>query len=52
MSNIPREPSIDAFNQVSVHLAKQFLRRRFVEIDQSEAKIVNGGHVCSRIRTQ
>jgi hypothetical protein len=45
MSNLPREPSIDAFNQVSVHLAKQFLRR-FVEIDQSEARIVNGGHVC------
>jgi hypothetical protein len=28
MSNIYREPSIDASYQVSVHLAKQFQRRR------------------------
>jgi hypothetical protein len=34
MSNPYREPSIDASYQVSVHLAKQFQRRRFLEIDQ------------------
>jgi hypothetical protein len=28
MSNLYREPSIDASYQVSVHLAKQFQRRR------------------------
>ena len=48
--NIPyREPSIDASYQVSVHLAKQFQRRRFLEIDQSETRMACGGHVCSRI---
>jgi hypothetical protein len=32
--------------QVLIHLAKQFQRRRFfLEIDQSETKIVYGGHV-------
>jgi hypothetical protein len=29
-------PSIDASHQISVHLAKQLLRRRFLEIDQPE----------------
>jgi hypothetical protein len=29
MSNFYREPSIDAFYQISVHLGKQFQRRRF-----------------------
>jgi hypothetical protein len=29
MSNVYREPSIDASYQVSVHLAKRFHRRRF-----------------------
>jgi hypothetical protein len=39
---------IDAAYQVSVHLAKQFQRRRFfLEIYQSETiKITFGGHVC------
>jgi hypothetical protein len=37
---------IDASNQVSVHLAKQFQRRRFSNIGQSETRIVCGGHVC------
>ena len=46
MSNLYREPSIDASYQVSVHLAKQFQRRRFLEIDQSETRIACGGHVC------
>ena len=40
------EPSIDASYQVSVHFAKRFQRRRFLEIDQSETLIVCGGHVC------
>jgi hypothetical protein len=34
MSNVYREPSIDASYQVSIHLAKQFQRKRFLEIDQ------------------
>ena len=46
MSNPYREPSIDASYQVSIHLAKRFQRRRFLEIDQSEKRIVCGGHVC------
>ena len=42
------QPSIhvDASYQVSVHMAKQFQRRRFLEIDQSETRIACGGHVC------
>jgi hypothetical protein len=46
MSNLYREPSIDASYQVSVHLAKQFQRRRFLKIGQSEIRIACGGHVC------
>jgi hypothetical protein len=34
MSNLYRGPSIDASYQVSVHLAKQFQRRRFLKIGQ------------------
>ena len=45
MSNLNREPSIDAFYQVLVHLAKWFQRRRFLELDISETRIVYGGHV-------
>jgi hypothetical protein len=45
MSNLPRGHSIDASYQVSVHLAKQFLRRRFFLIGQSETRIACGGHV-------
>jgi hypothetical protein len=45
MSNPYREPSIDASYQVSVHLAKWFQRRIFLEIDQSETIIACGGHV-------
>jgi hypothetical protein len=42
------EPSIhvDASYQVSVHMAKQFQREDFLEIDQSETRIACGGHVC------
>ena len=40
------EPSIDASYQVSVYLAKLCQSRRFLEIDQSEKRIVCGSHVC------
>jgi hypothetical protein len=30
----------------SVHLVKQFQRRNFLEIDQSETRIACGSHVC------
>jgi hypothetical protein len=36
MSNLYREPSIDASYKVSDHLAKQFQRRRFLEIDPGQ----------------
>jgi hypothetical protein len=39
MSNLYREPSIDASYQVSDHLAKRFQRKRFLEIDQSETRL-------------
>jgi hypothetical protein len=52
ISTLYREPSIDAFYQVSVHLAKRFQRKRFLEIDQSETKIACGGHVCTWIGTK
>jgi hypothetical protein len=42
MSKLYRGPSIDASNQVSVHLAKQFQRRRFKKIGQSETTIACG----------
>ena len=31
--------------QVLVHMAKQFQRRRFLEIARSETRIAYGGHV-------
>ena len=46
MSNLYRGPFIDASYQVSVQLAKQFQRRRFLKIGQSETRIACGGHVC------
>jgi hypothetical protein len=46
MSNLYREPSIDATYQVSVHLAKLFQRTRFLEIDQLETRIACGSHIC------
>jgi hypothetical protein len=46
MSNSHRVPSIDAYYHVSVHLAKLFQSKRFLEIDQSETRIACGGHVC------
>ena len=38
--------SIGASHQVSVHLAKKFQRRRFLEINQPETRIAYGSHVC------
>jgi hypothetical protein len=52
MSSLYSEPSIDASYQVSVHLGKQFQRRNFLEIDQTETRIAYGGHVCKRIETK
>jgi hypothetical protein len=46
LSSLYRGPSIDASYQVSDHLAKQFQRRRFLEIDQSETRIAYDDHVC------
>jgi hypothetical protein len=43
--NLYRGTSIDASYQVSVHLAQQFQRRRFLNIGQSETRIACGGHV-------
>jgi hypothetical protein len=40
------ESSIGDSHQILVHLAKQFQRRRFLEINQSETRIACGGHVC------
>jgi hypothetical protein len=42
------EPSIDASHQISIHLAKQFQRRRFKEIDQPETRIAYGSRVISK----
>jgi len=39
------EPFIGASHQVSVHLTKQFQRRRYLEIDQPETRIVYDSHV-------
>ena len=46
MSNRYRGPPIDASYKVSVHLARQFQRRRFLKIGQSETRIACGGQVC------
>jgi hypothetical protein len=46
MSNSHRGPSIDASYHFSVHLARLFQSRIFLEIDQSETRIACGGHVC------
>jgi hypothetical protein len=44
MSNLYREPAIDASYQVSVHLDRWF--QRFYLIAQSDTRIAYGGHVC------
>jgi hypothetical protein len=40
------EPAIGVSHQVTVHLAKQFQTRRFLEISQPETIIAYGSHVC------
>ena len=51
-SNLYKGPSKDDSYQISIHLAKRLQRRRFfLEINQSETRIVCGGHVCERIGT-
>jgi hypothetical protein len=45
MSNLYRGPSIDASYQNSVHLAKRFQWRRFLEMDQSETRIACVGSI-------
>jgi hypothetical protein len=49
MCNLYRRTSIVASYQVSIHLAKQFERRRFYKIGQLETRIVCEDHVCERI---
>ena len=46
MSNLYIRRSIVASYQVSVHLAKEFEKRRFYKIGQLETRIVCGDHVC------
>jgi hypothetical protein len=46
MSILYRGSAIHASYQVSVHLGKQFQRRRFLKVGQSETRIAYGGHVC------
>jgi hypothetical protein len=46
LSNPYREPPIDASYIASVHLAKQFQRRKLKKISQSETTIVCGSNVC------
>ena len=38
-----------ASHQIFVHLAKQFQRRRFLEIDQPETRIAYGSHACQQM---
>jgi hypothetical protein len=45
ISNLYKGPTIDASYQVSAQLAKQFQGRRFLEINQSEARISCNAHV-------
>jgi hypothetical protein len=46
MSTLYRGLPIDASYQVSVHLAKQFQKKRIFKISQSETRVACGGHVC------
>ena len=41
-----RKLNAEPSHQITVHLAKQFQRRRFLEIDQQETRMTYGGHVC------
>ena len=44
-----RKLNTDRTFNSSAHLAKQFQRKRLLEIGQSETRIVCGDHVCQRI---
>jgi hypothetical protein len=46
ISNLYRGPSIDATNQISVHLESSFRGEDFLEINQSKTRMACGGHVC------
>jgi hypothetical protein len=50
MSNLYREPPIDASHKVSDHFAKRFQRRRFLGIDQSETRIACGAMLVNGLR--
>jgi hypothetical protein len=52
MSNLHREPPIDASYQVSVHMAKWEEEKIFLEMDQSETRIACDGHVYKWIGTK
>jgi hypothetical protein len=45
LKKLNTEPPIGASPQVSVHLAKQLQKRRFLEIDQIKTRMACGGHV-------
>jgi hypothetical protein len=45
MSNLDREPSIDASYQIRFIWPSSFRGEDFLEIDQSEIRIACGGHV-------
>jgi hypothetical protein len=44
--NLTTSSNIQVSRQVSVHMAKQFQRRRFLEINQPETRIAYSSHVC------
>jgi len=48
MSNLYRRPSIDAFYQVSVHLAKGFQRRRLKceKLTDDERQVMAKAHIA------
>jgi hypothetical protein len=52
MSNLYRETSIDASYQVSIHWQSGFRGEDYLEITQSETRIVSRGHVCQWIGTK
>jgi hypothetical protein len=47
ISNLYRVPSIYVSYKGSVHLVKQFQRRRFLKIDQLESSIAYGGRLSA-----
>jgi hypothetical protein len=49
MSNLYRGPSIDASCQVSVHLAKRFQRRRFLEICRDNCILNTDIYIQTRV---